>query len=94
VRIISVHNHPVGPDDSSKRKRHFCDECGRKGAKGYRCVSGCDYDICPGCFDASEPRELDRQELTSLWGSSICVVAVNSTVDTVSPTSAAVPTLY
>ena len=44
--------HTLGPDASSKRKRNFCDECGRKIKQqlGYRCTGGCDYDCCAECL--------------------------------------------
>ena len=49
--LESVHDHPLGPDDSSKRKKFFCEECGRKrGRVAYRCVEGCDFDLCTDCF--------------------------------------------
>ena len=32
------------------RKRFFCDVCGVKSNGRYRCVDGCDFDICTDCL--------------------------------------------
>lgn len=48
---LHLHQHPVGPDPASKRKKFFCDICGKKKSQdGYRCVLGCDFDICLACL--------------------------------------------
>lgn len=52
--VPKLHPHLVGPDPESKRKKFFCNECGKKRSEGgYRCVSGCDYDLCPSCMDSN-----------------------------------------
>jgi hypothetical protein len=56
VREVTCHQHLLGPDSTSKRKRFFCNLCGKKRSEGYRCVSGCDYDLCPTCFANSVAR--------------------------------------
>mmetsp|Transcript_13588 Transcript_13588/g.20388 ORF Transcript_13588/g.20388 Transcript_13588/m.20388 type:complete len:159 (-) Transcript_13588:188-664(-) len=56
VRMTNKHHHSLGPDMSSKRKRFFCDCCGLKSKERYRCVDGCDFDLCISCFAASSPR--------------------------------------
>ena len=66
VRAISTHPHPLGPDSANKRKKFFCDACGKKGARGYRCVAGCDFDVCPACLEEANPRELSSAELVAL----------------------------
>ena len=51
VQVLALHLHPVGPDPASKRKKFFCDICGKKKTQdGYRCVLGCDFDICLACL--------------------------------------------
>jgi hypothetical protein len=62
ARMINAHPHPVGSDTASKRKKFFCDVCGKKGARGYRCVSGCDWDVCVDCFNSADPRAIGEGE--------------------------------
>ena len=50
--LPSLHPHPLGPDDASKRKKFFCDCCGEKSRDRWRCTAGCDYDVCVPCFNA------------------------------------------
>lgn len=53
VRLSPLHVHPIGPDDASKRKKFFCDQCNQKSSFRWRCTEGCDYDLCTECFEAS-----------------------------------------
>ena len=67
----SLHEHPLAPEDgAAKRKRNFCDECGKKvkGGQSYRCATGCDWDLCAKCFGGCAdvepfvPEELQQGE--------------------------------
>ena len=53
ARQVTSHAHLLGPDQSSKRKKFFCDICQKKSAVRYRCTVGCDYDLCVPCFEKS-----------------------------------------
>ena len=51
VTVCSLHAHALGPDPATKRKRNFCDACGKKTKQGsFRCTVGCDFDICAKCL--------------------------------------------
>lgn len=53
VSLSPLHNHPLGPDDASKRKKFFCDNCNKKSKSRWRCTEGCDFDLCVECFEES-----------------------------------------
>ncbi len=55
TRLTSHHAHPLGPDSASKRKKFFCDVCGTKSKKRWRCTVGCDFDLCVACFRSASP---------------------------------------
>ena len=63
IRITNLHEHPCGPDkiNASKRKKNFCNQCNKK-SKGdrYRCVAGCDFDLCYECFNQADPQEVTK----------------------------------
>jgi hypothetical protein len=59
----SLHAHPLG--DVGPQPRHLCDVCATRldsARQSYRCVSGCDYDVCRACLDSSLMMGLDMQE--------------------------------
>lgn len=57
VRMTPFHKHPLGPDSASKRKKFFCDLCQKKSSNRFRCVVGCDFDICLNCLQQVEEAE-------------------------------------
>ena len=51
IARFDLHVHSIGPDSSKKRKKNLCDKCGKKTkTTGFRCISGCDWDICLACL--------------------------------------------
>ena len=52
IARFDLHVHSIGPDSSKKRKKNLCDKCGKKTkTTGFRCISGCDWDICLACLE-------------------------------------------
>jgi hypothetical protein len=37
----------------------------------WRCVDGCDFDLCPACFAESDPRPLEASTISSTDSSSL-----------------------
>jgi hypothetical protein len=47
----NIHEHIIGRDTNKKRKKNKCNQCNQKTKmSGYRCQSGCDWDICIDCM--------------------------------------------
>ena len=81
VRAVpKLHPHLVGPDPESKRKKFFCNECGKKrsGEGGYRCVSGCDYDLCPSCMHSNAVAVDTAALIASVTGGSSSSISISS----------------
>jgi hypothetical protein len=53
---LPSHAHAIGPVDGMER--HRCDECrGPINPRGsFRCVEGCDFDVCQSCWDRHRAR--------------------------------------
>ena len=60
--LPNVHKHALGPDSARSRKRFFCDVCGRKARERYRCVDGCDFDVCIPCLNKAEEQDSAAQK--------------------------------
>jgi hypothetical protein len=66
-RLPRLHpQHRVGPDSNASRKHFFCDVCGAKAKLRWRCVEGCDWDICLPCLAKAD--EDDAKVLASSTG--------------------------
>ena len=48
---LDLHLHVIGPDDARKRKKNKCNLCSKRTKlTGFRCQTGCDWDVCADCM--------------------------------------------
>lgn len=64
AKHTTKHHHLLGPDNASKRKKNFCNHCQKKSKERFRCVEGCDFDLCIFCFNKFGVEKEEVEEIT------------------------------
>jgi ubiquitin conjugation factor E4 B len=84
---LRSHAHPIGA--VTGMGAHRCDVCrGSIDAKGsYRCLCGCDYDVCTECFDALKGRRRSHDGTSSASHLAAAAAASSSSTSTAGSSS-------